>query len=100
MVIKRVSPLSAGKIGGVLYALLGLVIGAVVSLVVMAAGGAASMASDDAGGGAMMGAMFGAGAIIVLPIVYGICGFIFTLISAVLYNIAAKMAGGIEVDVQ
>ena len=100
MMIKRVSPFSAAKIGGVLYALLGLVLGAGISLVMMAFGGAASMASEDSGGGAIMGAMFGAGAIIVLPIVYGVCGFIFTLISAALYNPAAKITGGIEIDVQ
>jgi len=33
-----------------------------------------------------------------MPIFYGILGFIGALISAFLYNIAAKFAGGIEVD--
>ncbi|HUL74063.1 MAG TPA: hypothetical protein VLT86_13235 [Vicinamibacterales bacterium] len=97
MVIKRVNPLSAAKVGGVLYALLGLVIGAVVSLVAVAFSGAMAAASDQAGG-SMFGMLFGAGAIIILPICYGVIGFIGTLISAALYNLAARFAGGIEVE--
>lgn len=98
MVIRRVSPLSAAKIGGVLYALLGLVIGGIVSLMAMAFGGAIAAASDQANGAPMVGMLFGAGAIIVMPICYGVLGFIGTLISAALYNIAAKFTGGIEVE--
>ncbi len=99
MVIRRIGPISAAKIGGVLYAGLGLIIGACVSLVMMALGGAAAM-SDEAPGGAMMGMMFGAGAIIMMPIFYGIIGAVMMLITAALYNLAAKVAGGIEIEVQ
>jgi hypothetical protein len=101
MVIKRVDPMSAAKIGGVLYALLGLVIGALVSLGAMAFGGMMSSLSSDQGSsgpGALVGMLFGAGAIIIMPICYGILGFVMTLISALIYNIAAKITGGIQVD--
>jgi len=101
MVIRRVNPVSAAKVGGVLYALLGLVIGACISIGAMAFGGLMSSLSDQGGSsgpGAMVGMLFGAGAIIIMPIFYGILGFIGALISAFLYNIAAKFAGGIEVD--
>ena len=46
----------------------------------------------------MFGALFGVGAIILLPIFYGFFGFVGTLIMAALFNVAAGMVGGIEVD--
>jgi hypothetical protein len=46
----------------------------------------------------MVGMLFGAGSIIILPICYGIIGFIGALLSAFIYNIAAKVTGGVEVD--
>jgi hypothetical protein len=47
----------------------------------------------------MMG-MFGAGAIIILPIVYGCIGFIAMFIMAALYNLVAGWVGGISVDLE
>ncbi|HEY7476480.1 MAG TPA: DUF3566 domain-containing protein [Vicinamibacterales bacterium] len=99
MQIKRIGPLSAAKIGGVLYAGLGLLIGACVSLVMMALGGAAAL-SEDQSGGPFFGMLFGAGAIVMMPIFYGVFGAIMMAITAALYNLAAKVAGGIEIDVQ
>jgi hypothetical protein len=40
------------------------------------------------------------GAIILLPIFYGIMGFVFTLIGASLFNLAVGMTGGVQIDVQ
>jgi cell division protein FtsX len=97
MVIKRVNPVSAAKIGGVLYGLLGLVIGACVSVVALLFSGAMAAASDQSGS-SMFGMLFGAGAIIIMPIFYGVIGFVMTLISAALYNIASKITGGVEIE--
>ena len=44
--------------------------------------------------------LFGAAAIIVLPIFYGVLGFVFSLIGAALYNVVASVVGGVELDVQ
>jgi hypothetical protein len=96
MVIKSVKPLSVAKIAGVLYALLGLIIGACFSLVGMVASSFAN--SSESNIPPMFGAMFGAAAIIIMPIFYGVIGFIFALIGAVIYNIVAKMTGGIEIE--
>jgi len=96
MTITRVGPLSAAKVAGLLYVVIGLVAGAFVSLFALA--GAAIGAGSGNGDGATFGALFGVGAIILLPIFYGFFGFVGTLIMAALFNLAAGMVGGIEVD--
>jgi hypothetical protein len=98
MVITRVGPLSVAKIAGILYALIGLAIGAIFSLIGLAgmAGGLASESRDTA----LFGALFGVGAIIAFPIFYGVLGFVMMLLMAALFNLAARLAGGVEVDVQ
>lgn len=98
MVIRRVSPLSAAKVAGALYALLGLIFGALFSLAAIA-GSMASLANDS-GGGAAFGALFGVGAVVLFPLFYGALGFVMTFIMAALYNLIAGMVGGVEVDVQ
>jgi hypothetical protein len=45
-------------------------------------------------------AFFGVGAIVILPIVYGVMGAIFAAIGAFIYNIVAGWVGGIEIEVQ
>lgn len=98
MVIRRINPISAAKVQGVLGAAIGLLIGACISLVAVAFGGLAASQSDEAIGAGMFGMLLGAGAIIVMPIFYGIFGFIGGLIWAFLYNLAAKFTGGIEIE--
>jgi hypothetical protein len=100
MTITRVGPLSAAKVAGVLYVLIGLVIGAFVSLFAMAAGGmAAAAGGGDNGAAAAFGSvLFGVGAIVILPIFYGCIGFFATLIMAALFNVVAGMVGGVEIE--
>lgn len=98
MVITRVGPLSVAKIAGVLYAILGLIAGAFLSLIGIA--GMAGGLANDSPGGAMFGALFGIGAIIALPIFYGVLGFLMMLLMAALFNLAARLAGGVELDVR
>lgn len=102
MVIKRVNPISAAKIGGVLYGLLGLVIGACISIFALLFSGMMARAADESGSSifpSMFPMMFGAGAVVIMPIFYGVIGFVMTLISAALYNVASKVTGGVEIDV-
>lgn len=95
MVIKRLAPLSFAKLSGILYAIMGLVFGGLFSLIALAGGFA-----SDADGAAGVGAMIGVGAVVVFPILYGLIGFVTTLIGAALYNLAAGIVGGVELDVQ
>ena len=41
---------------------------------------------------------FGLGFAIMLPILYGVAGFVFTAVGCWLYNLVAGWVGGIEVD--
>jgi hypothetical protein len=43
--------------------------------------------------------LFGAGATVAAPILYGVIGFVSTLIAAWLYNVIAGFVGGVEVDI-
>jgi uncharacterized membrane protein len=96
MTITRVGPLSVAKVAGLLYVVIGLIAGCVLSLVAMVGGFAAS--AGDANVAGPLAALFGVGAIVILPIFYGVLGFIGSLIMAALFNVAAGMVGGIEVD--
>ena len=90
MVINRVGPLSSAKVVGLLYAILGLAMGAIISLI------------SASGGFAQAGPavpFFGIAAVVFIPIVYGVMGFVMTLILAALYNGLAKLVGGVEIDV-
>jgi hypothetical protein len=92
MVINRVGPLSSAKIVGLLYAILGLVGGAIFSLV--AAMGGFSHGRPDATG------LVGVAAVVIFPVLYGVMGFLMTLILAWLYNGLAQLVGGIEIDLR
>jgi hypothetical protein len=93
MVVRSVAPLSAAKLAGVLYALIGFIIGGLFALAAMAG---AFAADQDAG---FMGSVMGIGAMVAFPLLYGCLGFVFTLLGAWLYNVVARMVGGIELDV-
>jgi hypothetical protein len=92
MVVNRIGPLSSAKVVGLLYTIVGLAMGALLSLV-------AAMTGLGQGGGSPTGPLFGIGAVVFLPITYGIMGFVMTLIMAALYNGLAKLVGGVEIDV-
>ena len=101
MVVRRIGVWSAARLYGGLSAVMGLIFGAIVAIVALA-GGMAGAA--DAGGpglpSGLLGAMFGVGAIVVLPIFYGVLGIIMGALTAALYNVFAGLFGGIELDIQ
>ncbi len=93
MVIKRVGVLSVGKMYGAVCTAMGLVFG-----VLFAAIGSLGSTFAQASGGMMPFAGMGIAAVIVIPIMYGIFGFIGGVIGAVFYNMFAGMVGGIEIE--
>jgi hypothetical protein len=99
MVIKSVGVVSIAKIAGVLYAAIGLLIGGVFALLGVAGLGG-SWAADSPDAMPFMGALFRVGAVVVLPIFYGVMGFVFALIGAAIFNAASRITGGVRVEVQ
>jgi hypothetical protein len=78
-----------------IYGVLGLVFGGIISLFALAG----SMVADQSGSSALS-ALFGVGAIVILPICYAVIGAIGALIMTGIYNLAARAMGGIELDVK
>jgi hypothetical protein len=99
MVIRKIGVGSAAKVFGTLYALWGFIFGAFFALFALVGSGLAATQSDDPMP-AWAGAIFGVGAVVVLPIFYGILGAIFGALTAAFYNVVAGMAGGLRLDVE
>jgi hypothetical protein len=98
MVIRSVGVLSLAKVAGVLYAVIGLIIGALFAMFAAVGVFAQNGATDDMP--AFVGMLFGVGAIVFFPILYGVMAFVMFALLAALYNFIAGMIGGIAVDVQ
>lgn len=102
--IRRVSPLQAGKMAALIYAGMSLIFVPIVAIF-MAFGALASIAAaaNNNHAGALPAAlgvgMFIAG-IVVLPIFYGVIGFIIGALGALVYNLVAKWVGGIEIELE
>ena len=95
MVVRRIGALSLAKVSSVLYAILGFIAGVLLALISMLSG-----AVSDQPAGSVFGAIFGVGAVIFLPILYGLIGFVGSLIMAALYNWVAGMIGGVELEIE
>lgn len=108
MIIRRVDPFSLAKLHAVIGALLGFLVALVWGLLFAASAAFAlnrggGMPIGPAGGAAPFAGMMGLGAILfvfVLPIAYGILGFVGGLLGALIFNVACGMTGGLEVDVE
>jgi len=92
--VKRFGAVSVGKTFGVLYAIFGLIPGVIFTVITLL-GGILSGSKW-----ALVPAGIGVGAIIFIPIVYGLLGFIVGWLGAVVYNFISKRVGGIEVEIE
>ncbi len=79
-------------LGGIL-----VIVGIVVAMLSL---GSAFTGMLSESGSPVLGTLFGVGAVIFLPILYGLLGLIGGLIVASLYNVLAGLLGGIELDIQ
>jgi Transmembrane domain of unknown function (DUF3566) len=95
MELKRVGPWAVARVFETIYAALGLIFGALFACIALLGGTIAPRNGDD---GAAFGALFGAGAIVLLSVFCGVLGVVFGALSAWLYNVFAGMVGGIEVQ--
>lgn len=93
MVIKRVGVLRLAVFQAALMAAFGLF----AALLILLFGAMLGSANHQAG---MFGMVGGIAALIFLPIMYGVIGFIAGAIGGALYNLVAGVVGGIEIDVE
>ena len=99
MTVRRVGVLSVAKMQGMIGAGVGLIIGIIYGLILMVFGAAMlSVGERGSGGAAAGGLIIGLLFMIGVPIAYGIISFIAGAIGGVIYNLAAKFAGGIELE--
>jgi uncharacterized protein YacL len=98
MVLKRIEPLSLAKVAVVLYGGLGLIIGLLVSVV--ATLGFAFAPGGENAPPAILAPLFGIGAIVFFPLLYGFFGGLAALLGATLYNLAARLTGGIRLTLE
>jgi hypothetical protein len=90
--IKHIGPLQLGVTLAVLNAILGLLVAPIIILSISLAPNAHRQLPPIFG--------IGMGLVIAVPIFYGVGGFMLGLISGAVYNLVAKMTGGIEVEVE
>jgi hypothetical protein len=93
--LKKIGIYSCAKVMGILYAAVGLIFGVFISLFSLALG---SLAHNMGESGGFFGALFGVGSIIILPIFYGVLGFVAGAIMAWVYNMVAQSFGGVEME--
>ncbi len=74
LVLKSIGVLSCGKVLGILYALLGLLIRLPIAFFSLIGAVASADSVQSGSDGLMFGTLFGVGAVIFLPIFYGIIG--------------------------
>ena len=98
MVIRHIGVGSLARVLAALYAFWGFIFGVCIALFALAGAGM-SAASDNPMPG-WLGGLFVVGAVIFLPIMYGILGAIGGAITAVMYNMVAGMVGGLSVETE
>lgn len=91
--LKRVAPLSAGKVLALLYGAMGLIF---IPFFLIMSALTSQLPTAQRGIFAAMGVGFA----LFLPVLYAVIGFIGGVLSAAIYNLAAKFVGGIEVEVE
>jgi hypothetical protein len=89
MTIKRIGVFSLAKLQGVILAVLGLVIGIPLGLLMMIFGAAMMTQGGEAAAGGGVGLGLGLFYMIMLPVMYGVMGFVFGAITALVYNVAS-----------
>jgi len=98
--IKKIGVFSFGKFQAVLGALIGLVCGILYSFggliidVLVTIGWMTSAETT----GLSYGTVLAFGALIGIPIIFTIVGFLLGLVEAILYNLLAKWFGGLRID--
>lgn len=96
MIVRRVGVWSVARMYGALLGAVGLLAGVVVALFSLVGAGLAG----NGGAPSMLGPILGVGAIVLLPLFYGVMGIVAGAVMAGLYNLFARMVGGVALDTE
>ena len=92
-IVKSVGVLSVGKIMGMIYACMGLIFAPLFLLIGLMGSALGQQKSPVAG-------IFSVGFAVLMPVIYGVMGFIIGMIGALLYNLFAGWVGGFELELE
>ena len=93
--LRKIGVVSVMKLFFVVYFVLGFLVGLAITLVSVVMSSAFSSAAGNAIPGGMW--LFGPLAVVVMPLLYGVIGALFSAIGALIYNLLAAYVGGIQV---
>nr|BDT30979.1 hypothetical protein MFMH1_06480 [Myxococcus sp. MH1] len=100
-VIRGVGAISLGKCLGAFYALIGVTVGTLTSMAVLLLGSSRTYAI--LGKGLHLGELgLGGGLLLMVGavILYGLAGFVLGLITGALLNLALRLGGGVELELE
>jgi hypothetical protein len=92
--IKKITPSSVARVLGIMYACLGLVLGIIMMMVTILG------SFFSAVGVGATSILFGLGAFIFFPILYGGIGYVLGAFFGWLYNFTLKWSGGVEIELE
>jgi hypothetical protein len=92
-ILKSVGVMSVAKIMGVIYGCIGLLFAPFFLLIGVIGSVAGQQKTPFAG-------IFGVFFALMMPVLYGVMGFVMGAIGALLYNLFAKMVGGFELELE
>lgn len=94
MIIRRIDELSLGKITGLIHAIFGLFMGITLALISLFSD---TILINQYVPGMVWFPVHGAAAIIVLPVMQGLFGFLAGVLVALVYNLVANRIGGLKI---
>lgn len=97
MTIKSVGVSSVARLAAAIYGIFGLIAGVLFSLAAVAGFGLSQEVSTSV---PWIGPMFGLGAILAMPLLYCVLGYLGGAIGAWVFNNAARAMGGLELVVE
>lgn len=95
MTLRNIGILSCGKMAGAIGAGLGFALGSFFTVMSLAA----TVLQNFTSRVSPQESIFMFGAVVFLPVVYGIMGFAAGIVSAFSYNLASSRLGGVELDI-
>jgi MFS family permease len=91
--LKRIKPVTLGKVIALWSALIGFIVGLIVGFVMFVIG---EFITDVSGWGPLLGI----GGFLIVPLIFAALGFIFGVVAAFLYNFFARHSGGIILELE